>query len=398
MRIGIRYAPGSGNGDCMGGFGVGFHLGTGLAARFARTVKSKGVVIPDIGMAYLAAWHEARGDKVIVTDVWGPPVDRLYVNSSLSTYAQDVKSAAWSPCDVVFCGSLAQECPELFDGNKTTEIEFLALFVENYLPAWHLYDVQKFRYYPSLKVHPIAYMQSSMGCKFSCEYCPYKSHYGQWTSRSLESIEAELLHLKNTYAPKGIVFRDPLFTGDVERTIELCGLLKRFNLRWVCETRMECLPERLIKKMAEAGCAAIHMGIESSNSAVLHDVKRGSFDGDKSKAVIDTIHANHINTTCFFLIGLPEDTVGTIHNTIDLACRLNPTVAEFFVATPVPGTPMFERVEVLHNDFTKYDFYTLVYKHKYLTPEMVSDLREQAYRRFYLRPKWMAAAITRYWW
>lgn len=393
-KVGIYYNPVSGNADCMGGFGVGFRLGTKLAARIAKAVKSKGVVIPDMNMAYLAAMLETNGHEVIITDKWDG-VDELYLNTSIATYKNDLINARKSSCQVIFAGSLVDTCQDLFAGYSTIH-NILVQTVHNYRPAWHLYDVSKFRYFPSLKVHPIVYYQASTGCKFKCDYCPYYSYYRDWKPVDIEKVAIDLTIFKNRYDLKGVVFRDPLFTGNIMRTRDLCKILKRLKLKWVCETRPECLHEDLVWEMADSGCAAIHIGVESADDTVLKNVNRRTYN--LLEKTVDFIHECKINTTCFFLIGLPEDTRETIERTINLACRLNPTVAEFFVATPVPGTEMYNRVELLHTDYTKYDFYSLVYKHKNLAPEEIKELRERAYRKFYLRPAWVKEFLKRYRW
>ena len=47
----------------------------------------------------------------------------------------------------------------------------------------------------------------------------------------------------------------------------------------------------------------------------------------------------------FYVLGLPEDTRESIEETVRYAKQLNTHVAQFFVFTPFPGTPVYENCE-----------------------------------------------------
>ena len=70
--------------------------------------------------------------------------------------------------------------------------------------------------------------------------------------------------------------------------------------------------------------------------------------------------------------------------------ELKPTDVGFYVATPYPGTPLYEVVKkngwlrVL--DFDKYDTATPIFETPYHSMKKLMEIRYKAHQRFYLRP------------
>jgi len=69
------------------------------------------------------------------------------------------------------------------------------------------------------------------------------------------------------------------------------------------------------------------------------------------------------------------------------------------MATPYPGTPLYEKVVkeglLLTNDFNKFDTATPVIKMGTMTSEELRELRERAFQRFYLRPGYFFSIFGR---
>jgi anaerobic magnesium-protoporphyrin IX monomethyl ester cyclase len=75
-------------------------------------------------------------------------------------------------------------------------------------------------------------------------------------------------------------------------------------------------------------------------------------------------------------------------------------VAEFYVATPFPGSPLYERVKgrLLTNDLTRYDAFTPVFEHDNLSCEEIARLRETAFTSYYRRPTYLLKYLRRRMW
>ena len=74
------------------------------------------------------------------------------------------------------------------------------------------------------------------------------------------------------------------------------------------------------------------------------------------------------------------------------AIDIGSTFAQFKILTPYPGTPMFKQLEPLLSeaDWEKYDGFTPTFKHPNLTNRELRFLLGAAYKRYYMRPSYLA--------
>ncbi len=94
----------------------------------------------------------------------------------------------------------------------------------------------------------------------------------------------------------------------------------------------------------------------------------------------------------FFIFGLPTETEETMEETIRLALELDPDLGNFMMATPYPGTELYETVRregrLFSEDWSEFGIHEdkALYELPGLPPELVERKWHEAYRRFYLRP------------
>jgi radical SAM superfamily enzyme YgiQ (UPF0313 family) len=99
-----------------------------------------------------------------------------------------------------------------------------------------------------------------------------------------------------------------------------------------------------------------------------------------------------IRVSGFFVLGLPGDTRKTIKNTVDFAFELPLSYAEFKVATPFPGTPLFEMAErnkwIKEINIEQYTSYTPSMRiSDELDLDYLAGIASRAYRNFYTQPR-----------
>ena len=80
----------------------------------------------------------------------------------------------------------------------------------------------------------------------------------------------------------------------------------------------------------------------SAEIAVQKNVGRKPISGEKVMAMTALCRKHGIKTFCFFIIGLPGDTVHTVLETIGFAVRLGANWVQFNSATPMIGTKLRE--------------------------------------------------------
>ncbi|MGH7233251.1 MAG: glycosyltransferase [Nitrospiraceae bacterium] len=203
------------------------------------------------------------------------------------------------------------------------------------------------RYVYPLLGSPVATLQTSRGCPYPCGYyCPYPLVEGvKWRSQSPERIAAELKEVVEQLGINKIYFRDATFTLNQERIVRLCDLIiaAGWQLEWMCETRVDCLGDRVLEKMRAAGCVGILIGVESGDERVMHHR-----DGKKGLTVPKLAHLRArtrqlgIRLHFLLIIGLPLETRQSIVGTYDLIQRYHPDTIGVTIITPYPGTPLYD--------------------------------------------------------
>jgi len=251
---------------------------------------------------------------------------------------------------------------------------------------------------------PIGNISTSRGCPYGCRFC-FKALFGRkFRARSAASIVEEWAHLVNDFGVKEITISDDAFTTDAKRVHEVCDMLisRGLNIPWTCSNgiRVNTATYDTLKHMREAGCYRAAFGIENGDEEVLKAIGK-KITLKQVEDAIKTARRVGIKTTGFFMLGGPWDTMATMQKTIDFAVRVQPDYAQFSIATPYPGSELYDIVRkdgnLLISDWGRYDIYeTEVYFEMpgRFTRQDVLDMNKRAYRSFYLNPKTVARKLA----
>jgi radical SAM superfamily enzyme YgiQ (UPF0313 family) len=96
---------------------------------------------------------------------------------------------------------------------------------------------------------------------------------------------------------------------------------------------------RLLKK---AGFNWFKLGIESISNVVLSRAKKGLYNKDVIRRVVNRAHAAGIDLCANFIFGLPGDTLESMQANFDFAVELNCVFPSFFCAMAVPGSELYD--------------------------------------------------------
>ncbi len=275
-------------------------------------------------------------------------------------------------------------------------------------PAYHLFKMDRYtNLQPTLDmVEGGSYsILTSRGCPYRCTYCS-QILPRRWRARSPENVVAEWRWLVKDLGAEEIGVLDDSFNIDRERVLAICDLIIAEGLNhvpWIMINgiRANLVDEELLGRMREAGCIRTAFGVESGNQRILDTVIDKHLTLDQVRAAFKAAKAVGMETIGFFIIGLPGETEKTMEDTIRFAIELDPVVANFSMATPFPGTEMYNQVldngRLLVEDWDDFAFFEN--KAQFETNEMPAELVErkwrEAYRRFYLRPGRMARTLLR---
>lgn len=281
----------------------------------------------------------------------------------------------------------------------------LATLDDEPMPAYHLYDIQKYRVSSvTARNWPVAYFETTRGCPHLCTYCN-KNVFGRtFRTKSIERCLDEIRHFLDL-GFKEIHMLDDTFSTNKPRAKELCRAIIRSGLKFpwmeVGGLRVDRVDEELFELMREAGCYGIGFGIESGSQQILDRIRKGTTVEQIRRAVTQCYNAG-IEPYGFFMLGLPDETEETMRATIDLAKELPFQLVKFNITIPLPGTELFEEYKerglLKSLDWEKYSFYTDpedLYTHPTLEWSVVRQYFKQAYREFYWRPSYILQRLIR---
>ena len=272
------------------------------------------------------------------------------------------------------------------------------------MPAWHLFNAKIYMNPKAVaRESPVGTIGTSRGCVFGCTYCN-KSVFGRrFRAKSVKRVvdEFELL-LKNGF--KEIHVWDDMFATDLKRGKEICDeIIKRglkFSWQLECGVRVDCVDKEFFEKCAKAGCYKVAFGFESGNNKVLQSINKGTTIEQGRNAARWAKEAG-METTGFFMLGLPGDTIETMEETINYACSLDLDYAKATILVPFPSTPIFDYFEekglLKTKDWSKYNFHTpsKVYSHPSLSWEVLEKYYDKFHKRFYFRPSYIIKRFIR---
>jgi len=243
---------------------------------------------------------------------------------------------------------------------------------------------------------PFVTIIPSRGCPFKCTFCRAGKVWGARPRfRTPSNIVAEIKDVINKLNIRNIVFMTDALTLKRDWTIALLNeiLKEKLSFRWICNSRVDTVDKEMLNLMKKAGCELISYGVESGDQSILDKVKKNIKLEDSIKAMELTRQAG-IVSLAYFIIGLPGETEETSKKTIKFAKKINPDYVNFHIATPFPGTELYDYAKnnnlLVSNNWDDYEEEgSAVIRTETMTPEQLVKYQKYAMNSFYLRPKYI---------
>jgi radical SAM superfamily enzyme YgiQ (UPF0313 family) len=273
------------------------------------------------------------------------------------------------------------------------------------LPDWSLLGPERFRIGYDFWRFPTGLIQSSRGCRFKCNYCPYLVLENNTRFRDPLAVAEEMRQGILRWGFRSFKFRDPLFGVNRDRTMRLIDEIHRLPraggqpVQFSIESRIELLPLEMLRLLKRAGLTSITFGVETPSDPTLKNYRRQTINKDRQHAFVAACRALGIRTVAGFMIGFPEDTEYSIRQVLRYAMSLGPTFANFNVVTPYPGTAFFDqmrdRLEAI--DYSRFNVYTPLLKYDHLTPRQIEALLGKCFQHYYYRWQYLKENAALLW-
>ena len=260
-------------------------------------------------------------------------------------------------------------------------------------PALNLLPMKKYRLLDMDK--HMTTMITTRGCPMQCSFCSSAAMHGKKIrERSVENIVDEIEYLKTNYDIDTIAFMDDTFTLKKRKVMAICDeILKRnIEIMWGCTSRVDTLDEKLLKKMKEAGCITIFIGVESADQQQLDNMCKNTTIA-KIENAFKIAHKLKIRTIASVALGMPGDTKEIMNKTVKFVHKLKPNYAIYSLATPYPGTRFykeaFEKNLIKIKDWSKYTLITPILETIDCSLNDMRKIQAKAFMKFYLRPHYI---------
>ena len=365
-----------------------------------REIRKEDILVPPLGIAYLAAVLEHKGHSVGIIDGFAEQLSFPDLEARIRQFSPDlvgitgmtpvidnayrtVKAARKHAKHIIIGGphvsvykqKIFEQAPDIdaaIQGEGEISISMLAdalssgkdysavpglitrdvvnppaAYIEDLdtlpFPARHLLPNDTYTYL--LSKGRVTTVFSSRGCPYQCIFCDKAVFGSLWRARSAENVLAELEQVVRQFRVKSVVFYDDLFTVKKDRVIEICrGLLDRkLGIEWKCEGRVNITDEESLAWMKRAGCSMIAYGVESGNQKGLDYLNKGT-TVEQIRRAFELTHKAGIRPMGYFVLGIPVETYDEEIKTIEFAKEIKAAYAQFSVLSPTPGTKLYDDV------------------------------------------------------
>ena len=189
---------------------------------------------------------------------------------------------------------------------------------------------------------------TSRGCPNLCNFCSVADCMGlKHRTIAADKVVDMLQALKEKGAGCFAIF-DANFAEDPNRVIEICNQIVKRNLKITLDLPtglpINATAPAMIDALAAAGLIRTCISVETGDEYIRNKVMLKNVDNLEIFRVVETIRRHpQIFLMTDFVIGMPEDTEESLESTFRLIEQLDTDDIELAIATPYPGTKLFDQ-------------------------------------------------------
>jgi radical SAM superfamily enzyme YgiQ (UPF0313 family) len=274
--------------------------------------------------------------------------------------------------DAVFLGEAEGRMERVFQDFKDNKLQACYDFQNDFPPVELIgiarRDILSHHLYNYKGVQMVDLVHASRGCRFSCYPCCVNYLGGRrFRPRPYDKVIEELNSINNNR----LFIVDNSLAQDKEWELTLFREMEPLKKKWCCHPIED--DDAVLEAAARAGAWYVYQAIFDTSDYIRNRIKRYH---DYDIAVEGTI-----------LLGMDNHTGDYIKKLIDFLLEINLDIAEFTVLTPFPHTKAFEDLNkqnrILSNDWNDYTCDKVIFKPKYMSPELLQELYYYAWNTFY---------------
>ncbi len=264
------------------------------------------------------------------------------------------------------------------------------LFIANLdtlpLPDRNLIDYKLYSDAPRGIYEPQDALEGSRGCAYKCGFCVAGRRRLRF--KSVDRMIEEIKIINFQHQVNNIIMMDDTFTLDRKRTINFCQRVidEGLKIKFACQTRFDKVDKEILHWLEKAGCTAACFGVESGNKEIIKSIGK-NLDLDEVLCRAPLLKNFSFKTRCTFILGWIDETYKQMRETIDFAIAIDADETAFCVATPFPGSAMWDYAIAKKRLSPDIDFDRFIYYHKIgcnlskVPDHKLLDIQKDAYKR-----------------
>lgn len=259
-----------------------------------------------------------------------------------------------------------------------------------------------------LRCRPLSrwgYVLSAWGCPRPCRHCTTivrKSVGRDLRPRAVAAVVDEVLALRDAGA-QAISFEDDSLFVHRARFLELADALLRrgATLPWMANARPDELDAERVAAAAAAGAVLVKVGVDTGSPRLIEHLGKSTDGAGWIRATeggLALLNRHRIGSVALFMVGMPDETPEDALATLALARRIRPDYLQMQQYRAYPDVPMWpelpERARARAGD---YHYLAPAGNCSRIPAALLPRLQRRLYRRFYLRPDFVARHLARHW-
>ena len=223
------------------------------------------------------------------------------------------------------------------------------------VPAFDLLQIPEYSKYGTIgafycfkpKDTVFATTLSNRGCRAQCTFCSVRNFNGKGVrQRDYMNVVDEIQLLVEKYGVGHFMWLDDDLLKDECRALSMFNEIVRRNIKvtWDATNGLiaSSCTEELVAAMADSGCIAVNIGMESGNPQILRQVKKpGALRNFLHAAEIFRKH-EQIHTSILLIVGFPNETLSMVCDTLNVAREMDCDWYRISQLQPLPNTPIYD--------------------------------------------------------
>lgn len=188
------------------------------------------------------------------------------------------------------------------------------------------------------------------GCPYSCTFCgnntlrhAYKGKGRYVRKRSVDNVMEEMIKARDQYSPGFFNIIDDCLTSHKPWLEEFCRRYKgEVGLPFVALTRAQLVDDNSIRRLKDAGCYRIQIGVESTSELTRRGILNRKETNEQIRKAAEIFHRHDILFSVCHILALPYEAKEEYRHALEFYNELRPSVVNPFWLVYFPRTKIVD--------------------------------------------------------